>query len=338
MGVGRKIAIGVSGLVGIVVVGIAGTYLWAGSAASGKLADTYRVHDVAFPIPAPLTEADVSALRAERASHVRKGQDPLAGVDLNAVAIERAVKRGKHLVETLYPCTGCHGMDYGGGVMFESSLVGRFMGPNLTTGNGARTLSYTAADWDRIVRHGVKPGGKPAIMPANDFFEMSDRELADIVTFLRALPPVDRIIPPSTLGPLAKWHIASGEFVLSAASHPTKHEIAHAALPPEFLPDANFGKHLAQTCIGCHRKTLAGGPIAGGDPRWPPAANLTPAGLSGWTYEDFVGAMRKGIRKDGTALREPMSARPRFAEHMSDTELQALWAYLRTLPPQSSAP
>ena len=76
-----------------------------------------------------------------------------------------------------------------------------------------------------------------------------------------------------------------------------------------------------------------GGPIAGGPPDWPPAANLTPTGLAGWTYEDFLGALRGGKRKTGEALREPMASMPKFAKNMTDVELQALWAYVKSLPP-----
>jgi len=75
-----------------------------------------------------------------------------------------------------------------------------------------------------------------------------------------------------------------------------------------------------------------------GPPNWPPAANLTPAGLTGWSYDDFVRAMREGVRKDGTPLREPMSVMPKFAKNMTDVEMQALWAYISTVPAVESAP
>jgi mono/diheme cytochrome c family protein len=100
------------------------------------------------------------------------------------------------------------------------------------------------------------------------------------------------------------------------------------------LPDAAFGKHLAQTCSGCHGAKSTGGKIIGGPPDWPPAANLTPTGLAGWTYEDFHRALTEGKSKDGRALLAPMSDVPKFAKNMTETELQALWAYFSTLPPQ----
>ena len=80
---------------------------------------------------------------------------------------------------------------------------------------------------------------------------------------------------------------------------------------------------------------FSGGPIAGGDPSWPPARNLTPheTGLAGWTYDDFIRALREGVRPDGTALQPPMSLLVTPAQQMKDVELQALWMYLQSLPP-----
>ena len=324
MGLARRAAIGVGGLLGVLVVGAGAFYLWASSAASSRLAVSYAVHRVDFPIPFPLTEAELSMLRAERGV--------LAESDIHALATARAVARGQHLIESFYACAECHGADFGGGVMIDDRAVGRILGPNLTLGSGSRTLAYTAADWDRMVRHGVKPSGSGSPMPSKDFFEMSDRELSDVVSYIRSRPAVNREVPAVTLGPLGKVLLATGELLLSADIHPTKHIIDHAVLPPPVAADATFGRHRAQTCTGCHRDNFAGGPIIGGPPDWPPAANLTPAGLVGWTYDDFVGALRDGKSKNGRALLEPMSSMPKFAKNMTEVEMQALWEFIRALP------
>jgi mono/diheme cytochrome c family protein len=86
--------------------------------------------------------------------------------------------------------------------------------------------------------------------------------------------------------------------------------------------------------MGCHGQDLAGGPIVGGDPAWPPAANLTPhpAALGRWTSAQFAHAIREGKRPDGTALRLPMSEVVPYAARMSDVEVEALWMYLQSLP------
>jgi hypothetical protein len=46
-----------------------------------------------------------------------------------------------------------------------------------------------------------------------------------------------------------------------------------------------------------------------------------------------VRALRQSQRPDGTALREPMTLVAPFAQQMKDVELQALWAYIQSIPP-----
>lgn len=63
------------------------------------------------------------------------------------------------------------------------------------------------------------------------------------------------------------------------------------------------------------------------------AANLTPAGnLGHWTYEGFATALRTGITPDGKVLDPAVMPWP-MALEMTDTELEALWLYIRSLPP-----
>ncbi len=312
---------------------------WAMYATHIKLSKVYETHRVEIPMPFPLSEAEITALREER-----KAADPppspeappidyLEGVDLNAIAMERAVARGQHLVESRFVCVECHGANFGGGTMVDDPLVGQLLGPNLTLGKGSRTLEYTMADWDRMVRHGVRPDGTPGLMPSDDFVGMADRELSDIVAYIRSLPPVDAEVPPVSLGPLLVVLCATGEMEIEAdkvLSHPVEHPVD----PPEVAATAEFGAHAAQVCTGCHRSNFEGGPIVGAPPDWAPARNITPhaEGIQGWTYEQFVAALRESKRPDGTALREPMTKMAPYAAKMSDTELQGLWAYLQTVP------
>jgi mono/diheme cytochrome c family protein len=88
-------------------------------------------------------------------------------------------------------------------------------------------------------------------------------------------------------------------------------------------------------CVGCHNPRLTGGPVNGGDPSWPPAANLTQAedGLKGWSFDDFKTAMIEQKRPDGTALKAPMTDIAPFAKNWSETEMKAAWAYLSSMAP-----
>jgi len=101
--------------------------------------------------------------------------------------------------------------------------------------------------------------------------------------------------------------------------------------PPEKAVSAEFGEHLAQVCVGCHRANFEGGPIGIGPPDWPAAGNLTrhPEGLATWSYEDFVVAMREAERPDGVALRPPMTRFQAYAAELDEVEMRAMWTYLR---------
>src|SRR5690606_29037362 len=217
--------------------------------------------------------------------------------------------------------------------MVDDPAMGSLLGPNLTLGKGGVTRDYTTSDWDRIVRHGIRKDGRAAVMPSEDFLAMSDRELSDIVAYIRSLPPVDNVVPASTLGPVGKILLATGKFRLSVDA--IDHERAHRSDAPPAEETLEFGAHIAQVCTGCHRGSLEGGPIVQGPPDWAPAANLTPHedGLAGWTFEQFERVMREGIRPDGQRVRAPMTLVTPFAAKMTETELRAIWLHLRSLDP-----
>jgi mono/diheme cytochrome c family protein len=307
-------------LLGVLVLLVCGGYGWAAVTTSSLRSRTIEAHRADFPVPFPLTEEERATLAP--------------GDDADRVALARAIERGRHLVEARYVCGDCHGANFGGGVMIDDPMIGRALGPNLTTGSGSVTTSYGPADWDRAVRHGLTPDGFPTVMPAVDFLLMSDQELSDVVAYIRSMPPVDNEVEPVRLGPLGTVLVATGALPFSADFIPS-HREPHAALPPVASVSVEFGRHISGVCSGCHGPNFTGGPIPGGDPSWAPAKNLTPheQALGSWNYEDFVTAMRSGTRPDGTALLEPMTFIAPYARNMTEVELQALWTYLQSLPP-----
>jgi len=304
-------------------VGVACVIAWASITTNRLRAQTFQTHSVDFPIPFPVDSTEVASLK-------------LAPDAARHLAQERAVERGSHLVTARYTCMACHGATFGGGVMVDAFPIGRLLAPNLTLGTGSRTADYTPRDWDRIVRHGVLRDGHPAVMPSVDFQRMSDQELSDIVSYIRSLPAVDNTVPRSSFGPLCKILVATHKMQFSAsliASHTTPHLV----YPPAQSASADFGKHLTSICMGCHGPDLSGGPIAGGEPTWPPARNLTPdaSGLKGWSYDQFVAALTTSRRPNGAALRSPMKEVAAYGQSMTDVERHALWTYLQSLPPVS---
>ena len=315
----KKVLTIVLSLLAVVVLASVIFYVWAGMRVSDLSSRTIVTHTVDFPVPFPVAQSEI---------------DSLASPDsLGEIALARAIERGRHLLESRYVCTECHGENLGGGTMLDDPAIGSAFGPNITTGRGSVVLEYGPADWDRAVRHGVAPSGRPTFMPAQDFQLMSDQELSDVLAYIRTLPPVDNEVEPLRLGPVGRVLVALGQIRFAADEIPS-HDTPHPATPPTAVASTEFGAHLAGVCVGCHRADLAGGPIMGGDPSWPPAANLTSHadGLGAWTYDDFVRAMREAKRPDGSDLLPPMGPLTNFTRNMRDAELEALWMYLQSLP------
>ena len=102
------------------------------------------------------------------------------------------------------------------------------------------------------------------------------------------------------------------------------------------------GRALATVgdCIACH--TVPGGQnFAGGRDIETPfgiirSANITPdrnTGIGNWSNEDFAHAMKAGIAPGGRHL-YPAFPYPFYAR-VSREDVDAIFAYLRTLPPAS---
>lgn len=315
----------------IAILGVvAAAYGVAWAVAKSRYDRTWTAHHAEFPVPYPLAEGELAQLRDARLAEGAPADDRLDGVELQAIALERAIARGKHLVESRVSCNACHGADFGGAAVVDVPIVGRWVAPNLTAGDGSVTEGYTASDWDRAVRHGLRRDGRTSSMPAIDFVNLSDRELSDIVAYIRSLPPVDRDLGPVKFGPVFTFLIATDADAFSATG--IDHHAAHLAQPPAAEPTADYGRHLVQVCRGCHGENLSGGKLKG-DPNMPIVANLTPheTGLRDWSEADFIRAMREGRRRDGSAISEFMPWKA--YGQMGDTELKAMYAFLLTLPP-----
>jgi cytochrome c553 len=242
--------------------------------------------------------------------------------------------RGKHIATAMGSCTLCHGQDLGGQMLGNEGPIGTLAAPNLTPGRGGLGSTFTDADWVRSIRHGVhRDGTTLVIMPCEAFVYMNEPDTAALITYLKGLPPVDREMPRSRLGPLGRTLLVLGKFSVLIAEK-TPHIAYPAVVTPGPTPD--YGRYLANFtgCHGCHGFGLSGGRVAG-PPDTPPAANLTPDPLTGiakWTQADFVRAVRQGVRPNGRTI-DPFMPWPYFAG-LTDDEVTALWLYVRSVPPK----
>lgn len=116
--------------------------------------------------------------------------------------------------------------------------------------------------------------------------------------------------------------------------------VGGATADPDSYVDVMRGKALAIAgdCVACHT-AKGGAPFAGGLALQTPfgaimTANITPdngTGIGNWSADDFARAMHEGRRPGGTYL-YPAFPFPYYTR-VTRSDLDALYAYLRTLPP-----
>jgi mono/diheme cytochrome c family protein len=242
-----------------------------------------------------------------------------------------AIGRGRHIADALGSCSMCHGTDLGGQMMVEGP-IGTLAAPNLTRGAGGLGAGFTDADWVRGIRHGVHRDGTTLLaMPSEAFVYMNEGDVGDLVAYLKQIPAVDRTMPSSRLAPLGRALLVAGKFSILVAEKTPRIPYPAAVTPASTV---DYGRYLANFtgCHGCHGFGLSGGQVAG-PPGIPPASNLTPdpvTGIAQWSEADFERALRHGVRPDGRQL-DIFMPWPYFSG-MSDTEVGALWQYLRSVP------
>ncbi len=241
---------------------------------------------------------------------------PFPNIPVEAVSIPTdsdAVARGKHIA-TIWACTKCHGANLSGTLITHDPIEGTFPilgtipASNLTSGKGGIAQSYANADWVRAIRHGVKPNGRVEIF-MYDYSAMSDRDLGDLIAYLKQIPPADSDDPEKNYGPIIPIAPAIGIFT------PVAELIDHGApRVADPVPSATeeYGKYLSALCADCHGTSLVA-PLRGK-----------------WKQADFVRAVRTGVLPNGRQIGPAMPSS--IYGETSDTELAALWLYLQNLP------
>jgi mono/diheme cytochrome c family protein len=244
---------------------------------------------------------------------------PAVSVSNDAAAVER----GRRLVRVLAPCGDCHGEDLGGKVMVDEFAMGRLYAANLTRGRGGIGATYTDEDWTRALIHGVRQDGRSVVFMPSHEFHFTKADTADIIAYMRSLPPVDRDRPATRIGPMAAVLSYVGMPLLPAEL--IDHE--HVTFAPEVIPSTptDLGKQLVDKggCNGCHNADFSGG---AGPP--PGASNITPVGIGSWSDDEFIRAVRTHVRPNGSKIDDAM---PLAYGQMTDEELKAIRAFLRTV-------
>lgn len=236
-------------------------------------------------------------------------------------------------------CRECHGPDLGGKDFFNDPAFGYMSSPNLTPGKGSATEKYTDKDWLNALRHGINPAGKPLmIMPSESIGLLNDIDLGALIAYLKSAPPVDKPRGPTHFTFMASVMAGSGLFGNLYPHDIIEHNAMEKieTIPVSALPV--YGEYLTKFhgCKTCHGKNLNGGLHP--DPVFPPVPNITTQGNFGkWTLEQFKQTLRTGTTPEGKIMDSKSMPWAGIGVH-TDTELEALYNYLKSIPAMENDP
>jgi len=245
-----------------------------------------------------------------------------------------AVARGQYLYAAR-GCADCHGADGAGRVFVDAGDL-HLAGPHIAPGPGSVTAAYRPADWERVLRHGIKPDARPVrVMPSQDYARLSDEDLGALVAYVRQLPPVKGGPAEIRLPLIARVMYGLGR--LPDAVDLIDHQLPPSPAVPPAVSVA-YGAYVAQSCVGCHGTQLQGGRIPGSPPDWPASPALRGVehtALEAYPTPEALRAMfASGRRADGSAIQVmPFE----MLRAMDDTDLRALHLYLSQGSPVATA-
>jgi mono/diheme cytochrome c family protein len=185
--------------------------------------------------------------------------------------------------------------------------------PNLTL----LLASYSDADLDKVVRHGVPKDGREFwFMPSETLQYVSDADFAALITYLRTVKPAGKPMPPIRKGPTFLEQVAKGDFT-NATGMVKRFQ---ASQPVDLGEQHAFGRYIAMTtCSECHNSELQG--YEGFSP------NLDLAGVYSAGELETLLTTGKGKAKPDLGLMSETAQR-RFSK-LTPRERAAIVAYIK---------
>jgi mono/diheme cytochrome c family protein len=259
-----------------------------------------------------------------------------------------AMKRGEYIFNA-GGCASCHtdeknkGPPLAGGPAIKTPF-GTFYGPNITPHPSAGIGDWTEANFVRAMREGIAPEGVHffPVFPFTSFTKIREADLKDLWTYLRSVPASD--VPSKPHDVAFPFNIRLMQFFWKKLFFTPGEFQPDPAKPPE----VNRGAYLAEGlshCGECHTpRNLLGGlertmAYAGtrDGPGGEKVPNITPdpeTGIGKWSDGDLIDVLKNGMTPDGDFVGSVMAEVVRnTTSKLSDADLRAIIAYLKTLPP-----
>ena len=256
------------------------------------------------------------------------------------------IERGSYLVNSILTCGNCHTPRGQGGVFDMSKQLSggpqtwdeetfKVKGANITPDPETGIGRWSDSEIKRAILTGVRPNGTQiaTIMPFGFYKVFTPADIDAVVAYLKSVPPVRNAVEP----PLYKAAMQIG--TPPGADKPMGEA--------DMTSPVKRGFYLATIghCMQCHtpltngRHDFAqlgkGGQQFNGPFGVSVSRNITShptAGLGDWSDANIKVAITQGVRTDGSKLKPPMAFH--LYAKMTDQDLDAIVAYLRTVPPK----
>jgi mono/diheme cytochrome c family protein len=263
-----------------------------------------------------------------------------------AVAQDALIERGSYLVNAVMACDGCHtprgpaGLDmsrrFSGGAQVWDEPAYLVRGSNITPDRETGIGAWSANDLKRLMVDGMRPNGVPVApqMPYAFYKILTPRDLDAVVAYTRSVSPVHNEVPAP---------------VYRGSSHAELVPGAEKPFSEDMLKDkVKRGFYLGTIahCMECHSRrpdgkadyvtwTGKGGYVFKSPKGSVTTKNISShktAGIGAWTDADIRRTLTHGVDRTGKPF-APQMQRQMFFAKMTDQDLDAIVAWVRTIPP-----
>jgi mono/diheme cytochrome c family protein len=255
---------------------------------------------------------------------------------------------GEYLVESVAICFECHserdfskpgwpippGRKGSGRILRGEGTADPIVAPNISPDKETGIGAWTDEEIKRAIIGGISRHGRQLHpeMPYHYFNLLSAPELKAMVMYLRSMPPVKNALPKMP------------NYVAGPNSPRVPMDSIQLTAPSDAIKRGQYLVRLAG-CETCHTPRnvegfIKGMEFAGGsvfrhrNEEADAASNLTPdpTGIGSYNEQQFIQIIRTG-HSGGRAINSAMPWH--FYRNMTDSDLKAIFAYLKALPPIS---
>jgi mono/diheme cytochrome c family protein len=269
----------------------------------------------------------------------------------SAAATPALIERGRYLAFA-GNCSACHttpaGAPFAGGRAFETPF-GKVYSVNITPDPDTGIGSWTSRQFLRSLRKGLRANDQHLypVFPYPALTKITDEDAAALFAYLKSVPAARYDVPKNEMSwpfgqrwLLRAWNAMffdEGPFRPDPGKSAEWNRGAYLVTGPAHCSAC----HSPRNSLGAERTAMAmtGGTYrddsTGGVMRPWSAPNLTSAssGLGSWSVEEIAAYLKAGTNSYATTFGPMNTVILNSTMHLTDADLHAMAAYLKSLPP-----